>query len=262
MARKLLRHAFDRGINHFDLANNYGPPPGHAEAFLGEQLRNDFKHLRQELLISTKAGFDMWPGPYGSGGSRKHVLQSLDASLQRMGLDHVDIFYSHVFDKNTPIEETVSALITAYQQGKALYIGISNHRQEPSRQAMSLLKDAGVPCVLHQMPYSILNRWVVEDGLLDVLDEFGVGGIAFSPLAQGLLTEKYLTGVPKNSRASKGHGALSAEAVEQQRQVVQQLKQLADQRGQSLPQLALSWVPAASTNGFGDYRREPPRTNR
>src|SRR6056297_2687736 len=199
-ARKMLRQAFDLGITHFDLANNYGPPAGSAEENFGIILDKDLRPYRDELVISTKAGYDMWPGPYGNWGSRKYLLASLDQSLQRMGLDYVDIFYSHRFDPDTPLEETMSALASAWKQGKALYVGVSSYSAKKTREAHAILQQMGVPLLIHQPSYSMLNRWV-EDELLDTLEELGVGCIAFSPLAQGLLTSKYLKGVPKDSRA-------------------------------------------------------------
>ncbi|RQS68983.1 L-glyceraldehyde 3-phosphate reductase [Burkholderia sp. Bp8963] len=242
--REILRTAFDLGINHFDLANNYGPPYGSAEANFGRLLREDFKPYRDELLISTKAGWDMWPGPYGSGGgSRKYVLASLDQSLQRMGLDYVDIFYSHRFDAHTPLEETAGALASAVQQGKALYIGISSYSAAKTREMAKLLAEYKVPLLIHQPSYNLLNRWV-EHELLDTLDAIGTGSIAFTPLAQGLLTSKYLNGVPADARVNKPGGGslqeghLSADNLEQ----VRRLDAIAAQRGQSLAQMALAWV--------------------
>jgi L-glyceraldehyde 3-phosphate reductase len=240
--RGIIRHAFDRGITHFDLANNYGPPPGSAESFFGTVLGSDLKAHRNELVISTKAGYDMWPGPYGDGGSRKYLLQSLDDSLRRLGVDHVDIFYSHRPDRDTPMEETTGALATAVQQGKALYVGISNYRQDPTRKATTLLKEMGVPCLIHQPPYSMFNRWVVEDGLLDILDEVGSGCIAFSPLAQGF-TNRYLDGIPADSRAAKKHGHLKTAGVDEATlRAIDALADIATERGQSLAQMALAWV--------------------
>ncbi|MBR8300546.1 L-glyceraldehyde 3-phosphate reductase [Burkholderia dolosa] len=242
--REILRTAFDLGINHFDLANNYGPPYGSAEINFGRLLKEDFRPYRDELLISTKAGWDMWPGPYGSGGgSRKYVLASLDQSLQRMGLDYVDIFYSHRFDAHTPLEETAGALAAAVQQGKALYIGISSYSAAKTREMAALLAQYKVPLLIHQPSYNLLNRWV-EHELLDALDEIGTGSIAFTPLAQGLLTSKYLNGVPADARVNKPGGGslkqdhLSAENLEH----VRKLNAIAERRGQSLAQMALAWV--------------------
>ncbi|HGL4260007.1 L-glyceraldehyde 3-phosphate reductase [Burkholderia dolosa] len=242
--REILRTAFDLGINHFDLANNYGPPYGSAEINFGRLLKEDFRPYRDELLISTKAGWDMWPGPYGSGGgSRKYVLASLDQSLQRMGLDYVDIFYSHRFDAHTPLEETAGALAAAVQQGKALYIGISSYSAAKTREMAALLAQYKVPLLIHQPSYNLLNRWV-EHELLDTLDEIGTGSIAFTPLAQGLLTSKYLNGVPADARVNKPGGGslkqdhLSAENLEH----VRKLNAIAERRGQSLAQMALAWV--------------------
>lgn len=242
--RDILRTAFDLGINHFDLANNYGPPYGSAETNFGRLLKEDFRPYRDELLISTKAGWDMWPGPYGSGGgSRKYVLASLDQSLQRMGLDYVDIFYSHRFDAHTPLEETAGALASAVQQGKALYIGISSYSAAKTREMAELLAQYKVPLLIHQPSYNMLNRWIEQD-LLGTLDEIGTGSIAFTPLAQGLLTSKYLNGVPDDARVNKPGGGslkqdhLSAENLEH----VRKLNGIAERRGQSLAQMALAWV--------------------
>ncbi|MDN7908407.1 L-glyceraldehyde 3-phosphate reductase [Burkholderia diffusa] len=242
--RDILRTAFDLGINHFDLANNYGPPYGSAETNFGRLLKEDFRPYRDELLISTKAGWDMWPGPYGSGGgSRKYVLASLDQSLQRMGLDYVDIFYSHRFDAHTPLEETAGALASAVQQGKALYIGISSYSAAKTREMAELLAQYKVPLLIHQPSYNLLNRWV-EQELLGTLDDIGTGSIAFTPLAQGLLTSKYLNGVPADARVNKPGGGslkqdhLSADNLEH----VRKLNGIAQRRGQSLAQMALAWV--------------------
>ncbi len=242
--RAMLRTAFDLGITHFDLANNYGPPYGSAETNFGEHLRRDFRPYRDQLLISSKAGWDMWPGPYGQGGgSRKYVLASLDQSLKRMGLDYVDIFYSHRFDADTPLEETCGALATAVQQGKALYVGISSYSASKTREAAALLRQMGVPLLIHQPSYSMLNRWVEEE-LLDSLQAEGVGCIAFSPLAQGLLTDKYLNGIPDNARINQpGGGSLKAEHLSEQNLAhVRALNEIAQARGQSLAQMAVAWV--------------------
>ncbi|MGE9291637.1 MAG: L-glyceraldehyde 3-phosphate reductase [Puniceicoccales bacterium] len=240
-AREMIHCAFDHGITHFDLANNYGPRPGSAERNFGKILSSDLAGYRDELVISTKAGYRMWDGPYGEWGSRKYMLSSLDQSLNRMGLDYVDIFYSHRPDPDTPMEETMGALDQAVRSGKALYAGISSYSPEQTRLAARILRDLGTPCLIHQPSYSILNRWV-EDGLLDVLDEEGIGGIAFCPLAQGMLTNKYLVGVPADSRASNPHGFLQEKAVQENLGKIRQLAAIADQRGQSLAQMALSWV--------------------
>lgn len=239
--RAVIRRAFDRGVTHFDLANNYGPPYGSAEENFGEILRKDFRGLRNELLISSKAGWDMWPGPYGIGGSRKYLLASLDESLQRMGLDYVDIFYSHRPSMDVPLEETMGALITAVQQGKALYVGISSYSPERTREAAAILKSAGVPLLIHQPSYSLLNRWI-ERGLLVTLDELGAGCIAFSPLAQGLLTNKYLHGVPESSRAKLGGSFQKEHLNEENLRRVRALHEIAAARGQSLAQMAIAWV--------------------
>jgi L-glyceraldehyde 3-phosphate reductase len=242
--RAMLRTAFDAGITHFDLANNYGPPYGSAEVHFGEHLKRDFRPYRDELIISSKAGWDMWPGPYGAGGgSRKYVLASLDQSLKRMGLDYVDIFYSHRFDPDTPLEETCGALATAVQQGKALYVGISSYSAAKTREAAAILKQMGVPLLIHQPSYSMLNRWVEED-LLNTLAVEGVGCIAFSPLAQGLLTNKYLQGIPQDARINRpGGGSLPASHInEQNLKHVRALNDMAQARGQSLAQMAVAWV--------------------
>jgi len=240
--QKIIWRAFDAGITHFDLANNYGPPPGSAEKNFGLILKNDLKKYRDELIISTKAGYDMWPGPYGEWGSRKYLLSSLDQSLKRMKLDYVDIFYSHRPDPETPLEETMGALDQAVRSGKALYAGISNYPAELTARAAQILKDLGTPCLIHQPKYSMFERWV-EDGLLDVLEETGMGCIAFSPLAQGLLTNKYLGGIPADSRAAKTHGALnSGQITPEVLSRIQALNQLAVNRGQSLAQMAIAWL--------------------
>ncbi|HKI87769.1 MAG TPA: L-glyceraldehyde 3-phosphate reductase [Draconibacterium sp.] len=239
--RAILHRAFDLGITHFDLANNYGPPPGSAEENFGKILKQDFKTYRDELIISSKAGYLMWPGPYGEWGTRKYVLASLDQSLKRMGLEYVDIFYSHRPDPNTPLEETMMALDRAVRSGKALYAGISNYPADMAKEASKILKELGTPCLIHQPKYSMFVRWV-EDGLLDVLEEEGIGCIPFSPLAQGLLTDKYLNGIPEGSRAAKSWGFLHESDVEPAIGKVQKLNELAKQRGQSLAQMALAWI--------------------
>ena len=241
--RSIIRRAFDRGITHFDLANNYGPVPGSAEENFGTILKKDFPgFLRDELIISSKAGYTMWDGPYGDWGSRKYLLSSLDQSLKRMQLDYVDIFYSHRPDPNTPLEETMMALHTAVKSGRALYAGISNYRAPEARKAIGILKELGTPCVIHQPKYSMFERWV-EDGLLDVLEEMGVGCIPFSPLAQGMLTDKYLKGIPENSRASKTDGSLRATDITPQRlEQIKALNEIAKQRNQSLAQMAITWL--------------------
>jgi L-glyceraldehyde 3-phosphate reductase len=239
--RAILRRAFDRGVTHFDLANNYGPPYGSAEENFGKIFRKDFSSLRNELILSTKAGWDMWPGPYGIGGSRKYLLASLDDSLKRMGVDYVDIFYAHRPWLDCPLEETMGALATAVHQGKALYVGISSYSPERTREAAAILKSMGVPLLIHQPSYSMLNRWV-EKELLATLDELGVGCIAFSPLAQGLLTNKYINGIPENSRAS-AQGSFSKEFLsEDNLKCVRALNDIAAGRGQSLAQMAIAWV--------------------
>jgi L-glyceraldehyde 3-phosphate reductase len=240
-ARAILRRAFDLGVTHFDLANNYGPPYGSAEANFGRLFAQDFKQYRDELVISTKAGYDMWPGPYGDWGSRKYLLASLDQSLQRMGLDYVDIFYSHRADPDTPLEETLGALDTAVKQGKALYVGISSYSARRTFDAAKLLRELGTPLLIHQPSYSMLNRWI-ERELLSVLDEEGAGCIAFSPLAQGMLTDKYLNGVPEDSRAHVG-GSFSQQLLTDENLAhVRALNEIAQRRGQSLAQMALAWV--------------------
>ncbi|MYV68273.1 L-glyceraldehyde 3-phosphate reductase [Streptomyces sp. SID2131] len=240
--RAILRRAFDLGVTHFDLANNYGPPPGSAELNFGKLFAQDFAPYRDELVISTKAGYLMHPGPYSEWGSRKYLLSSLDASLDRMGLDHVDIFYSHRFDPETPLEETMGALASAVQQGKALYVGVSSYTAEQTAEAARILREMGVPALIHQPSYSMINRWTEEDGLLDTLEAAGMGCISFVPLAQGLLTNKYLKGIPEGSRATQGKSLdpnlLSDEVLRRLRG----LADIAERRGQSLAQLALSWV--------------------
>ena len=240
-SRAIARRAFDLGITHFDLANNYGPPYGSAEETFGRLLRDDLAPYRDELVVSTKAGFDMWPGPYGEWGSRKHLLASLDQSLRRVGLDYVDIFYSHRFDPTTPLEETLGALDTAVRSGKALYAGISSYTAEQTRDAAAIMRGLGTPLLIHQPSYSMLNRWI-EGGLLDVLGDEGIGCIAFSPLAQGMLTDKYLDGIPAGSRASRGT-TLSPDRLDDATLAkVRALGGIAAERGQTLAQLAISWV--------------------
>jgi L-glyceraldehyde 3-phosphate reductase len=240
-SRAILRCAFDSGITHFDLANNYGPPYGSAEQVFGEVLRRDLAPYRDELVISTKAGYDMWPGPYGEWGSRKYLLASLDQSLSRMGLDYVDIFYSHRFDPETPLEETMGALAAAICHGKALYVGISSYSAEKTREAEAILRDLGVPLLIHQPSYSLLNRWI-EAELLDTLGDLGVGCICFSPLAQGLLTDRYLEGIPEGSRASRP-GSMSPDQIDEATMAkVRALNEIAERRGQTLAQLALAWT--------------------
>lgn len=240
--RAMLRRAFDLGITHFDLANNYGPPPGSAEEMFGQMLKTDFAPYRDEMIISSKAGYTMWPGPYGDWGSRKYLIASLDQSLKRMGLDYVDIFYSHRPDPNTPIEETMGALDSIVRQGKALYVGVSNYSAEQTEEAVKILNRLGTPLVIHQPSYSMVNRWI-EDGLQDVLQENGVGSIAFCPLAQGLLTNKYVNGIPTDSRAAKPVSFLSKDQVtEEVVNRVKKLNEVAVERGQNLAQMALAWV--------------------
>ena len=239
--RAVLRRAFDLGVTHFDLANNYGPPPGSAETNFGRILREDFLPYRDELVISTKAGYDMWPGPYGEWGSRKYLLSSLDQSLQRMGLDYVDIFYSHRLDPDTPLEETLGAVDTAVRQGKALYAGISSYSGARTEEAVQILRRLGTPLLIHQPSYSLLNRWIEED-LLDVLGREGVGCIAFSPLAQGMLTDKYLDGVPEGTRAAEGRFLTSDMLDEDTLEHVRALNEIASRRGQSLAQMAIAWT--------------------
>ncbi|MCX5392912.1 L-glyceraldehyde 3-phosphate reductase [Streptomyces sp. NBC_00094] len=240
--RAILRRAFDLGVTHFDLANNYGPPPGSAELNFGKLFAQDFAPYRDELIVSTKAGYEMHPGPYGEWGSRKYLMSSLDASLKRMGLDYVDIFYSHRFDPDTPLEETMGALASAVQQGKALYVGVSSYTAEQTAEAARILREMGVPALIHQPSYSMINRWTEDDGLLDTLEAAGMGCISFVPLAQGLLTNKYLKGIPEGSRATQGKSLdpnlLSDEVLRRLRG----LAGIAERRGQSLAQLALSWV--------------------
>jgi L-glyceraldehyde 3-phosphate reductase len=240
--RAMLLHAFDLGITHFDLANNYGPPPGSAEETLGRVLRTDLAQHRDEIVLSSKAGWGMWPGPYGDWGSRKYLVASLDQSLRRMGVEYVDIFYHHRPDPKTPLEETMGALDFIVRSGRALYVGISSYEPERTREAVRILRSLGTPCLIHQPSYSMLNRWV-EDGLLDVLAQEGVGCISFSPLAQGLLTDRYLGGIPQDSRASKPHGFLKPKDVDEAALAkVRRLGELARARGQKLAQMALAWV--------------------
>ena len=241
-SRAIVRRAFDLGITHFDLANNYGPPYGSAEQNFGRLMQHDLRPYRDELVISTKAGWDMWPGPYGDGGSRKYLLASLDQSLERMGLDYVDIFYSHRFDPDTPIEETMGALDAAVRQGKALYAGISSYSAENTREAAAILDRLGTPLLIHQPSYSMLNRWI-ERGLLDALEELGAGCIVFSPLAQGMLTDKYLDGVPEGSRVGLQRASFSAELLtEDALAKIRALNEIAKRRGQTLAQMALAWA--------------------
>jgi L-glyceraldehyde 3-phosphate reductase len=241
-SRAMIRYAFDAGITHFDLANNYGPPPGSAEETFGKILKEDLAQYRDELIISTKAGYLMWPGPYGEWGSKKYLMASLDQSLKRMGLEYVDIFYSHRPDADTPLEETMEALDQAVRQGKALYAGISNYTAQQTKEAVGILKQMGRRCLIHQPKYSMFIRWI-EEGLLDVLEEEGIGCIAFSPLAQGLLTERYLKGIPADSRATKDTGFLQPKEVTQEKiKTVKALQAVAQQRGQTITQMALAWV--------------------
>ena len=240
--RDMCTRAFDLGITHFDLANNYGPPAGSAELAFGRILKEEFTGYRDELIISSKAGYDMWPGPYGEWGSRKYLIASCDQSLKRMGLDYVDIFYSHRFDPNTPLEETMGALDQIVRSGKALYVGISSYNSARTREAVAILEDLGTPCLIHQPSYNMLNRWVEQDGLRDTLAELGVGSIAFTPLAQGMLTGKYLKGIPEGSRATQGKsfepGTLTPDVIAS----LNRLNDIAAARGQSLAQLAIAWV--------------------
>jgi L-glyceraldehyde 3-phosphate reductase len=241
-SRAIARRAFDRGITHFDLANNYGPPYGSAEETFGKLMRDDLRPYRDELIVSTKAGYDMWPGPYGEWGSRKYLLASLDQSLARMGLEYVDVFYSHRPDPDTPLEETMGALDTAVRSGKALYAGISSYSPQRTREAYEILRGLGTPLLIHQPSYSLLNRWI-EPELLDTLDELGVGCIVFSPLAQGMLTGKYLDGIPEDSRAARSNGSLSQDLLtDEALEKIRALNEIAARRGQSLAQLALAWT--------------------
>jgi len=240
--RAIARRAFDLGVTHFDLANNYGPPPGSAEQNFGTLFKQDFHPYRDELIISTKAGYDMWPGPYGEWGSRKYLLASLDASLKRMGLDYVDIFYSHRPDPDTPLEETMGALNSAVRQGKALYVGVSSYSPEMTREAARILRQMGTPLLIHQPLYNMFNRWI-EDGLLDVLTKEGIGCIVFSPLAQGQLTDRYLNGIPSDARASKTERVwLTQDTVKKNLSKVTRLNEIAQARGQSLAQMAIAWT--------------------
>lgn len=240
--RAICRTAFDLGITHFDLANNYGPPPGSAEIAFGEILKTDFAGYRNEMIISSKAGYNMWPGPYGEWGSRKYLIASCDQSLKRMGLDYVDIFYSHRFDPDTPLEETCGALDHIVRSGRALYVGISSYNSKRTREAAAILKDLGTPLIIHQPSYSIINRWVEEDGLLDTLDDVGMGSIVFSPLAQGMLTAKYLGGIPDDSRAAQGKSLRPAFLNERNVENLRGLNAIAEKRGQTLAQMAIAWV--------------------
>jgi len=240
--RAIARRAFDKGVTHFDLANNYGPPPGSAEETFGQLMQKDFHPYRDELIISTKAGYDMWPGPYGEWGSRKNLLASLNQSLKRMGLDYVDIFYSHRPDPETPMEETMSALDAAVRQGKALYVGISSYSPEQTQEAAQILRQMGTPCLIHQPSYNMFDRWV-EDGLLDVLDQEGIGSIVFSPLAQGQLTDRYLNGIPSGARATKTERVwLTPADINSNISKIHKLNDLAQKRGQKLSQMAIAWV--------------------
>ncbi len=240
--RAMCQTAFDLGITHFDLANNYGPPAGSAEEAFGDILKTDFNGHRDELIISSKAGYDMWPGPYGEWGSRKYLIASCDQSLKRMGLDYVDIFYSHRFDPDTPLEETMGALDHIVRSGRALYAGISSYNSQRTREAVAILKDLGTPCLIHQPSYNLLNRWVEHDGLLDTLDDLGVGSIAFTPLAQGILTSKYLGGIPEGSRATQSKSLLDGMINESSLASVRALNDMAQARGQTLAQMAIAWV--------------------
>lgn len=240
--REICQTAFDLGITHFDLANNYGPPPGSAETAFGEIMRTDFAGLRDEMIISSKAGYEMWPGPYGEWGSRKYLIASCDQSLKRMGLDYVDIFYSHRFDPNTPLEETCAALDHIVRSGRALYVGISSYNSRRTREAAAILKSLGTPCIIHQPSYSMINRWIEKDGLVDTLEELGIGSIVFSPLAQGMLTAKYLEGIPQESRASQGKSLAKTMLDEKTLLNIRALNTIATRRGQTLAQMAIAWV--------------------
>ncbi len=240
--REICRTAFDLGITHFDLANNYGPPPGSAEEAFGEILRTDFAGYRDELIVSSKAGYDMWPGPYGSWGSRKYLIASCEQSLKRMGLDYVDIFYSHRMDPETPLEETMGALDTLVKQGKALYVGISSYSSQRTHEAAAILKDLGTPCLIHQPSYNMLNRWVERDGLKQTLAELGIGSIAFTPLAQGMLTGRYLNGIPEGSRATQDKSLTPNMISDKALAHLRKLDEIAGRRGQTLAQMAIAWV--------------------
>ena len=240
-ARNLLKCAFDHGITHFDLANNYGPNPGSAESNFGKILKKDFKNYRDELIISSKAGYGMWPGPYGDNGSKKYLISSLDQSLKRMDLEYVDVFYHHRPDYDTPLEETMGALDLMVRQGKALYVGLSNYQPKEAKQAFKILNDLGTPCLIHQPNYNLFNRWI-EDGLLDLLGDSGVGAICFSPLAQGMLTDKYITGLPKDSRAVKDSPFLNTSQVLEMLPKIKGLNEIAKNRNQTLAQMAISWI--------------------
>ncbi|MFV0337387.1 MAG: aldo/keto reductase [Chthoniobacterales bacterium] len=263
MAADMILYAFDCGITHFDLANNYGPPPGSAETNFGKILKKYLHTHRDELLISTKAGYHMWDGPYGEWGSRKNLLASLDQSLKRLDLDYVDIFYSHRYDPDTPLEETMRALSQAVHSGKALYVGISSYRPEVAAKAIHILRELGTPCLIHQPNYNMFDRWI-EDGLLDVLEKEGIGSIVFSPLAQGQLTSRYLDGIPKDSRASKPHGFLKADTVNKNLEKITKLDQLAKNRNQSLAQMALAWtlrLPSITSTLIGASNAQQIREN-
>ncbi|SMC82789.1 L-glyceraldehyde 3-phosphate reductase [Rhizobium sp. RU36D] len=242
LKQSLCRAAFDHGITHFDLANNYGPPGGTAETAFGQILREDFAGYRDQLIISSKAGYEMWPGPYGEWGSRKYLIASCDQSLKRMGLDYVDIFYSHRFDPDTPLEETCGALDHIVRSGRALYVGISSYNSKRTREAAAILKSLGTPVLIHQPSYSIINRWIEEDGLIDTLEELGIGSIVFSPLAQGMLTAKYLKGIPEGSRATKGKSLRQEFLSDENIENIKGLNAIAERRGQTLAQMALAWV--------------------
>ena len=240
--RTLCQTAFDHGVTHFDLANNYGPPAGSAEEAFGEILKTDFQHHRDELIISSKAGYKMWPGPYGQMGGRKYLIASCDQSLKRMGLDYVDIFYSHRFDPNTPLEETMGALDQIVRSGRALYVGISSYNSAKTKEAAAILKDLGTPCVIHQPSYNILNRWVEDDGLKETLKDLGIGSIAFTPLAQGMLTDKYLKGIPEGSRMTQGKTLWEGQLPDETLKTIAALNEIATKRNQTLAQMAIAWV--------------------
>lgn len=242
LKQSIVRRAFDLGITHFDLANNYGPPRGTAEEAFGEILKTDLAGYRDQLIISSKAGYGMWPGPYGEWGSRKYLIASCDQSLKRLGLDYVDIFYSHRFDPDTPLEETCGALDQIVRSGRALYVGISSYNSKRTREAVAILKSLGTPCLIHQPSYSMINRWIEEDGLIDTLDELGLGSIVFSPLAQGMLTSKYLAGIPEDSRAAEDKSLDRTFLNERNLDNIRKLNAIAERRGQTLAQMALAWV--------------------